>query len=584
MKRRRLVLVFGAIALVAAVAGGTLLVVRPFAPKATPAAPVIVRWFVGLGSGTQPSQIDDEKAFVEKFNATHKGFQIRFELIPGGGNATDTLKTEIEGENAPDLMGPVGVGGLNGFIGILRDLAPLAAKYRFDLSRFPPDMVADLKQGGDLLSLPYGIYPAFMLYNKDLFAAAGLPDLPKHIGETYMGKTWDWAEVKAIGQRLTLDKAGRHPYDAGFDADHIVQFGLDFQYWDGRRFASAFGQGGAQLVDPAHPTTALIGDNFKAAWRYYYDGMWTSHFIPTGKYRAADLLDDGATFASGKVAMNGSNTWCLGGCYYGDAGKTKMTAVDFAVMPSFNGVTAGPLDVDGFVITKASKHPDEAFQAMLAIMADPRLLADYGSLPAITSQRTAWEDAKTTEARSYFPALQTLSWSAVDEMATHAANPSHESYMSHYSQSVSTYSEAFTRLQNAPGLDMDAELSALQEALQFNFDTGTGSVGLNVDEDNYWVGNGSCTLTDDGGVFAGFGHYLDAGAGPGGAGGTTKDWFRIEIDGKGHIVRADGIAQGTRFSIDPTRAMGGGNKDSGGQISGIDTFSHKSVMLTFTCS
>ena len=465
-RRRRLALVLGAIALQAAVVGGTLLVAHRawFGSSATP-APVVVRWFVGLGTGTQPSQIDDEKNFVATFNAGHKGINIKLEIL---GESRD-LEAYLAGDDAPDILGPWGVGGRNSFFGHLIDMAPLAVKHKLDLAQwFPPDMLDILKQGSALVSLPYGIYPSFMLYNKDLFAAAGLPDLPTHIGDTYLGKTWDWAEVKAIGMKLTLDDKGRHPYDAGFDADHIVQFGLDFQYWDGRRSASAFGDGGAQLVDPADSTKVLIGDNFKAAWSYYYDGAWTSHFIPTGKYRSSTLLGEGATFASGKVAMDGANTWCLGSCYYGTQGN--MAAIDFAVMPSFNGATSGPLDFEGFSITKASKHPDAAFQAMLAIMADPALIVTYGVMPADPAKRAGWENAKTVEAKSYFPGVSSLAWEAVDEMADHPADPSQEGYMPNYTKAVTDYSTAFTFLQNSAGLNVDNVLADLQKTLQSDFE------------------------------------------------------------------------------------------------------------------
>ena len=473
MRRRRTLLVLGALALVVVVAGGALLVARPWGRPGATARPVVVRWFVGLGTGTQPTAVDVWKPAVVRFNKSHSDIQIKLEIVPSA-IASDTLKAEMASGNAPDIIGPVGVGGRNSFYGTLADLTPLASKHKFDLTQFPPAMLADLKQGGALVSLPYAIYPSFMLYNKDLFAKAGLPDLPTHIGDLYMGKTWDWAEAKAIGMRLTLDRNGHHPGDPEFDPDHIVQFGLDFQYWDGRRVASAFGDKAAQLVDPAtvddFPPKAQLSENFKAAWRYYYDGIWTSHFIPTGKYRASDLLNGGATFASGKVAMNGSNTWCLGGCYYGTVGKTNMTAIDFAVMPSYDGVTAGPLDLDGFSVTKMSKHPDEAFQAMLAIMADPELLSTYGAMPAAVSMRQAWEAGKTAEAKSYFSGVDTLSWDAVDEMAAHPANPSQEGYLPNYTKSVTDYGTAFTNLQDAAGLNVDKVLADLQTTLQTDFD------------------------------------------------------------------------------------------------------------------
>ncbi|HUP82709.1 MAG TPA: sugar ABC transporter substrate-binding protein, partial [Candidatus Limnocylindria bacterium] len=42
----------------------------------------VVRWFIGLGAGTQPSQIDAEKAYVEAYNASQSDVFLQIEIIP----------------------------------------------------------------------------------------------------------------------------------------------------------------------------------------------------------------------------------------------------------------------------------------------------------------------------------------------------------------------------------------------------------------------------------------------------------------------------------------------------------------------
>src|SRR5687768_16616177 len=38
--------------------------------------PVTIRWFVGLGAGTRPEQLDAQQAFVDAYNSTHEDIQI----------------------------------------------------------------------------------------------------------------------------------------------------------------------------------------------------------------------------------------------------------------------------------------------------------------------------------------------------------------------------------------------------------------------------------------------------------------------------------------------------------------------------
>lgn len=86
------------------------------APSATvhcAAGPPVVRWFVGLGKGTQPDQIEAQKAFVKRFNAESCNLPyLNLEIVPND-EAYDRLKEETAAGNAPDVIGPVGARGRN---------------------------------------------------------------------------------------------------------------------------------------------------------------------------------------------------------------------------------------------------------------------------------------------------------------------------------------------------------------------------------------------------------------------------------------------------------------------------------------
>ena len=99
----------------------------------------IIRWFVGLGAGGQPQQIQVQTDFVNAFNndpANKDKAYIALEIYDNKV-AANILKTQIAAGNAPDIIGPVGVEGLNLFIDQLADLQPLIDSTGYDMSKYP---------------------------------------------------------------------------------------------------------------------------------------------------------------------------------------------------------------------------------------------------------------------------------------------------------------------------------------------------------------------------------------------------------------------------------------------------------------
>ena len=148
---------------------------------------VVVQWFVGLGSGTNPSQITVEQQVVNDFNAQQdktptgtKGMPILLSLnIVQNSTATDILKTQLAANNAPDIVGPVGVKGRANFQGDWADITPLAKAAGYDFSAYNQTILQDLSTNGVLDGFPYAVYPSMIFFNKDLFDEAGLKYPPQ---------------------------------------------------------------------------------------------------------------------------------------------------------------------------------------------------------------------------------------------------------------------------------------------------------------------------------------------------------------------------------------------------------------------
>jgi multiple sugar transport system substrate-binding protein len=427
-----------------------------------------VRWFVGLGSGTQPAQIDLQKTFVANYNKSNKdGITLKLEIVPNA-NAYDTLKTEIAAGNAPDIIGPVGVKGRNGFSGLFLDLTSEIAKNNYDIKQFPASLTTFVQQGAKgIIGIPYDIYPGYIWYNKDIFTKNSLPALPTKIaGATYQGSAWTWDTLGKVAAGLTVDANGKISTDPAFDATKIVQYGMDFQ-WTGdlKRLASSFGSGNLVAADGK---TAQIPASWEAGLEWYYNAVHVAHIVPDGTAEGSTLLAGGNSQSSGNIAMNAAYGWSISSLA-SDAATAKVKTWDMGVWPAFNGATSAPMDIDTFVIAAASKNPDAAFKAMLAIEADGGLMKMYGGEPALTSAQAAYFTAFDATLAPIFPGNK-VTWSVLGEDEAVAPAISHEADMPNFNTSWNDANAAFTKLQNTDGLVVKDVMDALKTKLQADFD------------------------------------------------------------------------------------------------------------------
>ena len=104
-------------------------------PGMASAEKIKVRWFVGLGTGTNDQQIKPQEEVVKKFNESQDKIELTMEIV-ANAQAFDVLATQIAAGNAPDLVGPVGIRGRDSLKGAWLDLQPLVDKAGYDLSDF----------------------------------------------------------------------------------------------------------------------------------------------------------------------------------------------------------------------------------------------------------------------------------------------------------------------------------------------------------------------------------------------------------------------------------------------------------------
>jgi len=436
-----------------------------------PAGKTQIRWFVGLGAGTDEGAIPLEEAFVEAYNASQDEIELVLEIVDAD-NAPDTLATQIAAGNAPDIVGPVGIKGRDQFKGAWLDLTSLIEANNYDLSGFDPAMVQfyEVKEEGQL-GIPFGIFPSFVLFNKDLFDEAGLPYPPAEYGVPYVdadGVEHEWTieYMTELAKILTVDANGNDATSEDFDPENIVQFGWENLWTDFRGAATMFGAGNFVADDGV---TAQMPPQWAEAIKWTYNGWWNEWYIPNGPYSGAEFLQGpGGSFSSGNMAMVQMHTWYLAPWALGEV----TFDWDAAAMPSYNGVTTAKMHADTFGILKSSKNPEAAFKVLTYMLSEEHatdLLTIYGGMPARLSLQDNYYDIHSETNLGG----KKINWDVIAAGMAYNDNPNHEAWMPSYLETVDRYNETWNYLANTPDLteeDIDAELETLVADLQAIFD------------------------------------------------------------------------------------------------------------------
>ncbi len=435
-----------------------------------PAEKVQVRWFVGLGTGTDPAQIELEQKVVDDFNASQDRIEVVLEVVPYD-SARDTLSTQIAAGNGPDIIGPVGIGGSNDFYGQWMDLTPLIESSNYDTSIFNDALVEFYQTEEGQVGLPWMVFPTGLFYNPALFDEAGLNYPPKNIGDPYVWADgtevdWSWETLTEVAKYLTVDVNGLTPYDEGFDAENIVQTGYHPQ-WSGMWVVGTFFEPGLVYAGEEGAYTVAIPDAWKEATKWAFDGMWGDEpFIANGALSGSPEFGAGNVFNSGRTAMGQTQLWYT--CCMADAGEW-----DVASFPSYNGVYHGRMDADTVRMWKGSPNPEAAFEFMTYLIGAPgtEVLimgkdgADpaYGAFPAMTEFQDAWLGTKAEQ----FPFV--TNWEVFLQGLAYPDNPSAEAWKPNGVEANNRMDTFWNLIQNDGTIDFDAEWAQMEADLEVIF-------------------------------------------------------------------------------------------------------------------
>ncbi|MBW8351848.1 sugar ABC transporter substrate-binding protein [Bacillus sp. IITD106] len=189
--------------------------------------------------------------------------------------------------------------------------------------------------GGDLYGLPKDVGPWAMAYNKDLFDEAGVEYPPLEIGK------WTWNDMLEAATKLTKDTNG----DGKVDQYGIAGFPLETAVWGN----------GADYIDYETGEVKIDSPEFIEAMQFVADLSQKHKVSPSKDDEKAQ--NNYTRFVSGGVGMFPMGPWDQPSFWELPFGW------DLAPWPASpnTGETATWLGSMGFVISKKTKHPEEAF-------------------------------------------------------------------------------------------------------------------------------------------------------------------------------------------------------------------------------
>ncbi|CAG7644495.1 ABC transporter substrate-binding protein [Paenibacillus allorhizosphaerae] len=269
-----------------------------------------------------------------------------------------SIQEVLSSGTTPDLIsGSLGLLWTLKDLQLLSDLTPLIQKYKFDMNRLVPNVADSVKSysdnGDQLLAMPFFLNNTALFYNKNIFNKFGVP-YPKD------GMTWEelYDVVKKVSR--TAD---------GVEYKGFQMNSLNIVYKD---------QLGLPLVDPKTNKAAVNVDG----WKRWMDVMAGLHKI-NGNAPAGNVEDN---FMNKQILATRTGPNILDQI---PAAAAKGLDWDVVTLPVFSGAKeiGSQLNAPYFGVPPTSKHKEEAFQIIAAMLSDEAQtqLSRQGRIPVINN-------------------------------------------------------------------------------------------------------------------------------------------------------------------------------------------------------
>ena len=284
------------------------------------------------GSEQDKNTMEERLAIVKKIHPN-----ITVDVILVAGDYDQKVQTMIAGGTPPDIMMLAENYQVYASKNQIIPLDDFIASYQVDMNeRYSEDIANLMKYDGKQYGMPDRAGAMVLYYNKDMFDAANVP---------YPTKDWTREDFLEAAQKLTIKENGK-----------TVQWGYYPSSWWPQWMQLIYQNGGALFDESGKPT--FDTPEVREALQFFNDLTYKYGVSPTPT-EVADLGNIGPDpmFAQGLIAMETTGFWNIGSL-------AKVEGINWDIAPVW-----GPTNAffNGLVITKDSKHPEEAFQVIEAL-------------------------------------------------------------------------------------------------------------------------------------------------------------------------------------------------------------------------
>ena len=120
---------------------------------------------------------------------------------------------------------------------------------------------------------------------------------------------WDWDTFIQVAKQLTIDSNGRHPDDAGFDAENIQRWGVQWPFSNASFFAAAvYANGGAYITEEG---SGLGSEEAIDAMQKMADLVFVHHVAPQSAALSTLGMTNTQMIDTGRLAMAVDGSWAL---------------------------------------------------------------------------------------------------------------------------------------------------------------------------------------------------------------------------------------------------------------------------------
>lgn len=216
----------------------------------------------------------------------------------------------------------------------------------------------------------YGAYTAaecqVMFYNKKVLQDAGVPLPPAKYDAA-----WSWDEFAANLKKITIDKNGKHPGDAGFDPKNIVRYGVAYDLWSAMYYPTLWSNGGGVISDDGKSVLIDSPESIEAVQRLA-DLINKDHVMP--------YMGGGSGLPAPSVMLANAQLgfWVTGQWALLEVGAIKDLPFDVAALP----IQKKPAQIylSGVnVVFKSTKYPEEAWMLQKWMMEPSKTMNLYTS-------------------------------------------------------------------------------------------------------------------------------------------------------------------------------------------------------------